>query len=141
MPPPTSPFSKKDHINDDGGKDDHTHLFSKLSGHFFLFKNKLNSASQNICFSSSPFLSREYDIECKLFLSVICPSSVSVRSWHLSTVRHNQYSQFPQQLPGKTLEVVTYNVNLETWTTAQREAEKVSLHIFSVYNLNERVFR
>jgi len=29
-------------------------------------------------------------------------------------------------LPGKVLEVVTYNVNLEIWTTAQREAEKGS---------------
>ena len=69
--------------------------------------------------------------ECKLFLSVICPSAASVGSWHLSTIRHNQDSEVPQQLPGRTLEVVTYNVNLEIWTTAQREAEKVSLQIFS----------
>ena len=33
--------------------------------------------------------------------------------------------------------MVTYNVNLEIWTTAQREARKVSLHIFSAYNLDE----
>ena len=51
---------------------------------------------------------------------------------------HNQGSEVPQQLPRKVLEVVTYNVNLEIWTTAQREAGKVSLHIFLVYNLNEK---
>ena len=43
----------------------------------FLLKNKLNSASQNINFSSfpSPFL-WEYITVCKLFLSVLCPSAV-----------------------------------------------------------------
>ena len=51
---------------------------------------------------------------------------------------HNQGSEVPQQLPGKTIEVVTYNVNLEIWTTTQRETEKVSLHMFSAYNLNEK---
>ena len=34
--------------------------------------------------------------------------------------------------------MVTYNVNLEIWTTTQREARKVSLNIFSAYNLNEK---
>ena len=82
MPPPNSLSSKKDNINDGGDRDDHTHLFSKLSGHFFLFKNKINSASQNICLSSfpSPFL-REYNTECNLFLGVLCPSAVSVCSY------------------------------------------------------------
>ena len=51
---------------------------------------------------------------------------------------HNQGSEVPQQLPGKTIEVVTYNVNLEIWTTTQRETEKVSLHMFSAYNLNKK---
>ena len=37
IPPPTTPSSKKDHINDGGGKDDPSHLFSKLSEHFFPF--------------------------------------------------------------------------------------------------------
>ena len=103
----------------------------------FLLKNKLNSASQNINFSSfpSPFL-WEYITVCKLFLSVLCPSAVFVSSQRLSTIRHNQGSEFPLQLPGKVLEVVTYNVNLEIWTTTQRKAEKVSLHIFSVHKYN-----
>ena len=62
----------------------YTFVFKAFWTFFPFLKNKLNSASQNICFSSYQFL-WEYNIECKLFLSLLCPSVAPVCSQHLST--------------------------------------------------------